>query len=233
MRAFIEREPGPPGRNEMQRLAATLCLAAAFLFAPATRIRATGGHPRSSRRPREPARHLGRYRGFHGAARRRSNFLPADLRRRGGGSAPDQAHLHIANPGNNGGIVVFLCSNLGNTPGRREVRECPPSPNPVTGDIVAADVLAVVDGEPPHRDPDHRGRRSRGAEAPDRAGRGTYTPAQQPARSALSSVPIAAAFAPQANAPCAMESRPALSSAPRVGAPPLKPILFHARVGSR
>jgi hypothetical protein len=27
-----------------------------------------------------------------------------------------QAHLHIANPGNNGGIVVFLCSNLGNTP---------------------------------------------------------------------------------------------------------------------
>ena len=27
-----------------------------------------------------------------------------------------QAHLHIANPGNNGAIVAFLCSNVGNTP---------------------------------------------------------------------------------------------------------------------
>jgi hypothetical protein len=32
------------------------------------------------------------------------------------GSDALQAHLHIANPGNNGGIVVFLCSNHGNTP---------------------------------------------------------------------------------------------------------------------
>jgi CHRD domain len=61
----------------------------------------------------------------------------------------DQAHLHIANPGNNGGIVVFLCSNLGNTPVGAQVRPCPPSPGVVSGDIVAADVQAVVDGEPP------------------------------------------------------------------------------------
>jgi hypothetical protein len=60
-----------------------------------------------------------------------------------------QAHLHIANPGNNGGIVVFLCTNLNNTPVGAQVRPCPPSPGPVTGDIVAADVQAVVDGEPP------------------------------------------------------------------------------------
>jgi hypothetical protein len=65
------------------------------------------------------------------------------------GSAPDQAHLHIANPGNNGGIVVFLCTNLGNTPVGAQVRACPPSPGEVTGDIVAADVQAVADGEPP------------------------------------------------------------------------------------
>ena len=69
------------------------------------------------------------------------------------GSAPDQAHLHIANPGNNGGIVVFLCSNLGNTPVGATVRECPPSPSQVTGDIVAGDVLPVVDGEPPTATP--------------------------------------------------------------------------------
>lgn len=60
-----------------------------------------------------------------------------------------QAHLHIANPGNNGGIVAFLCSNLANTPEGATERGCPPSPGEVTGDIVAEDVQAVVEGEPP------------------------------------------------------------------------------------
>jgi hypothetical protein len=69
------------------------------------------------------------------------------------GSAPDQAHLHIANPGNNGGIVVFLCSNLGNTPVGAQVRPCPPSPGQVDGQILAGDVQAVVDGEPPAATP--------------------------------------------------------------------------------
>src|SRR5262245_17623355 len=64
------------------------------------------------------------------------------------GSAPDQGHLHIANPGNNGGIVVSLCSNLNNTPVGAQVRPCPPSPGEVSGEIVAADVQAVVDGDP-------------------------------------------------------------------------------------
>jgi hypothetical protein len=64
------------------------------------------------------------------------------------GSDALQAHLHIANPGNNGGIVVFLCSNRGNTPPVATQRDCPPSPGLVTGDIVAADVLAVSEGDP-------------------------------------------------------------------------------------
>jgi hypothetical protein len=59
-----------------------------------------------------------------------------------------QAHLHIANPGNNGGIVAFLCSNAGNTPDGATERECPPSPEVITGDIVAADVQAVTEGDP-------------------------------------------------------------------------------------
>jgi hypothetical protein len=66
--------------------------------------------------------------------------------------APDsdvtQAHLHIANPGNNGGIVVFLCSNAGNTPAGATQRNCPASPDVVEGEIVAADVLAVTEGDP-------------------------------------------------------------------------------------
>jgi len=64
-------------------------------------------------------------------------------------SDADQAHLHIANPGNNGGIVVFLCSNLGNTPVGATVRECPPSPGEVSGEILAADVQPVSEGDPP------------------------------------------------------------------------------------
>jgi CHRD domain len=63
-------------------------------------------------------------------------------------AAPDsdvtQAHLHIANPGNNGNIAAFLCSNApGATPA------CPPSPGVVEGEIVAADVREVTDVEDP------------------------------------------------------------------------------------
>ena len=60
-----------------------------------------------------------------------------------------QAHLHIANPGNNGPIVVFLCSNLPNIPAGASAGPCPPSPGEVEGSIVAADVLAVSEGDPP------------------------------------------------------------------------------------
>jgi hypothetical protein len=66
-----------------------------------------------------------------------------------GDSDVREAHLHIANPGNNGGIVAFLCSNEGNTPAGATVRACPPSPEVITGDIVADDVLEVTEVDPP------------------------------------------------------------------------------------
>ncbi|MGH6896131.1 MAG: CHRD domain-containing protein [Geminicoccaceae bacterium] len=67
------------------------------------------------------------------------------------GSEVLQAHLHIANPGNNGGIVVWLCSNIGSTPEGATQRDCPLSSGEVTGDIVAEDVqtVTVTEGEPP------------------------------------------------------------------------------------
>ena len=64
------------------------------------------------------------------------------------GSDVLQAHLHIANPGNNGGIVVWLCSNIGNTPDGATHRDCPLSAGEVAGDIVAEDVQAVSAGDP-------------------------------------------------------------------------------------
>ncbi len=60
------------------------------------------------------------------------------------GSDVTQAHIHIANPGNNGGVAVFLCTNLGNNPPGATLRPCPRSPGEVDGTIVAADVLPVI-----------------------------------------------------------------------------------------
>ena len=52
--------------------------------------------------------------------------------------AVQQSHIHFGQKGVNGGISVFLCTNLGNGPAG--VQPCPPSPATITGTIVAADV---------------------------------------------------------------------------------------------
>ena len=49
-----------------------------------------------------------------------------------------QAHIHIGNVGVNGGITVFLCTNLGNGPAG--IQPCPAPPATISGTIVAADV---------------------------------------------------------------------------------------------
>jgi hypothetical protein len=56
------------------------------------------------------------------------------------GSPVTQAHIHFGTPGVNGGIVAFLCSNLGGAP--PGVPACPNGPgiNSVSGLITAADV---------------------------------------------------------------------------------------------
>ena len=57
-----------------------------------------------------------------------------------------QGHIHLGQEGVNGGIVVFLCSNLGNGPAGTP--PCPPSPATVTGTLDAADVSAVPASAP-------------------------------------------------------------------------------------
>jgi hypothetical protein len=52
-----------------------------------------------------------------------------------------QAHIHFAQRGVNGGITVFLCTNLGNGPaGQEGSQPCPPAPATVNGTIRPADV---------------------------------------------------------------------------------------------
>jgi hypothetical protein len=53
-----------------------------------------------------------------------------------------QSHIHIAQRGVNGGIMIFLCSNLGNGPAGTQA--CPPSPGSISGTIEADDVVAAA-----------------------------------------------------------------------------------------
>lgn len=50
-----------------------------------------------------------------------------------------QAHIHFGQRGVNGGISIFLCTNLGNGPAGTQ--ECPPSPATITGTVSADDVI--------------------------------------------------------------------------------------------
>ncbi len=51
-----------------------------------------------------------------------------------------QAHLHLGKRAINGGVMVFLCTNLGNGPAGTPL--CPASPATVSGTLRAADVVA-------------------------------------------------------------------------------------------
>lgn len=55
-----------------------------------------------------------------------------------------QAHIHLGNTGVNGGITVFLCTNLGNGPAG--VQPCPAPPATISGTILAADVSPNIPG---------------------------------------------------------------------------------------
>lgn len=52
--------------------------------------------------------------------------------------AVQQAHIHLGSAGVNGGISVFLCTNLGNGPAG--MQGCPAAPATISGTILAADV---------------------------------------------------------------------------------------------
>ena len=49
-----------------------------------------------------------------------------------------QSHIHLGQPGVNGGITVFLCTNLGNGPAGTQ--PCPAPPATISGTIAAVDV---------------------------------------------------------------------------------------------
>lgn len=56
-----------------------------------------------------------------------------------------QSHIHFGQRGVNGGIVVFLCSNLGNGPAGTQA--CPPSPATIRGTFSSTDVGAGANAQ--------------------------------------------------------------------------------------
>ena len=60
-------------------------------------------------------------------------------------SAATQAHIHFENETNNGPIVVFLCTNLGNGPAGTQA--CPAAGGTIRGTITPADIGAGGAGQ--------------------------------------------------------------------------------------
>ena len=56
-----------------------------------------------------------------------------------------QAHIHFENRTNNGNIVVFLCTNLGNGPAGTQA--CPAAGGTISGTITAANIGAGAAGQ--------------------------------------------------------------------------------------
>lgn len=59
-----------------------------------------------------------------------------------------QSHIHFSRPGSNGGIVLFLCTNAGNTPASATPAPLCPGPREgtVTGTLHAGDVVYIPFG---------------------------------------------------------------------------------------
>ena len=55
------------------------------------------------------------------------------------GGAIQQAHIHLGQAHQNGGVIVFLCTNQGNGPAG--TLACPPAPATISGVIEADDIL--------------------------------------------------------------------------------------------
>ena len=52
-----------------------------------------------------------------------------------------QAHIHFGQRDVNGGISVFLCTNLANVPAGTMVQACPPPPATISGTYTSTDVI--------------------------------------------------------------------------------------------
>ena len=76
---------------------------------------------------------------FHATIDDNSNTIQWVLSYRDLEGAVQQAHVHLGQPGVNGGISVFMCTNLGNGPAGTQ--PCPAPPATISGTFTAGDVV--------------------------------------------------------------------------------------------
>ena len=81
---------------------------------------------------------------LHAAINRAGTQIRYTLRYRNLEGQVTQSHIHFGQEGVSGGIVVFLCTNLGNGPAGRTVPPCPPPPATVTGVLTKEDVSTAA-----------------------------------------------------------------------------------------
>lgn len=119
----------------MKSVIRTLLLAAAVLplsaFAQTLHVRLSG----YQEVPAISSPGSGMFRAF---VDRRAGVIRYALSYRDTGSEVTQAHIHLGQKGVNGGVMVFLCSNLGNS---ATAPPCPAAPGIVTGTLAAGDVV--------------------------------------------------------------------------------------------
>ena len=77
---------------------------------------------------------------FRASVNKAANEISYRLTYTGLETVATQSHIHFENRTNNGPIVVFLCTNLGNGPAGTQA--CPPNGGTISGTIRPADVGA-------------------------------------------------------------------------------------------
>jgi CHRD domain len=82
---------------------------------------------------------------FRGTLDRAANTITYRLTYTGLEGAVSQAHIHFGKAGVNGGIVLFLCTNLGNGPVGTQA--CPAAPATVTGVLGPGDIVDAAAGQ--------------------------------------------------------------------------------------
>ncbi len=59
-------------------------------------------------------------------------------------STVTQSHIHFGRPSLSGGVVLFLCTNVGAPATVPTPQACPPAPATITGTLTAANVIALA-----------------------------------------------------------------------------------------
>jgi hypothetical protein len=125
------------------RLAAAVAVVAALAVAVVTIAAANGDHgirEKLSGYQENPALSTTGHGTFRLSIDRKHQEIHYVLTYGGLESPATQSHIHFEKKTNNGNIVVFLCSNLGNGPPGTQA--CPPNGGTISGTIRPADVGA-------------------------------------------------------------------------------------------